>query len=498
MINKNQIFICYAHEDKEWLKKTHTHLHPLIRNGTIEVFADTEIQYGGKIIQTIKEKISSAKIAIFLVSADFFASDFIYHEEIPPFLAAAEQHDTIVLSIIISHCGFIDSPLSIYRAINQPSHPLLEMDKAEQDKVFNELYKFIKTIVPPPKQSPIIDTKKNQTASLNKNCIDAENHLLHGQFEQAVQEATAILEEEPNNADALLIRARANAFFYKRENNYIRDAAQALVIVKDRKDCIGLMQYAHALFLLGRYKLALEHINKLITNEFTNTPIPETNQCLYKAVFLRMRIENILMEYTNAIADADWLLSINKNDWQVLFRKGQAYLGLKDYEEAVRCENIAIEHIPDFWLIYDIRGTAYSKLNKIQYALDDFSKLLEKAPWYNDTRKYKAAMLTDLKRYPEALSEIAVAFMYEPNDINVLSMQAETFLNLGDYHKAKKIAETLLKHDSKDEFALEILETIETKTRKINGNTNITNNPVKTEPPPINKKSSIFDLIRRF
>ena len=107
-------------------------------------------------------------------------------------------------------------------------------------------------------------------------------------------------------------------------------------------------------------------------------------------------------------------------------------------------------------------------------------------------------MLTDLKRYPEALSEIAVAFMYEPNDINVLSMQAETFLNLGDYHKAKKIAETLLKHDSKDEFALEILETIETKTRKINGNTNITNNPVKTEPPPINKKSSIFDLIRRF
>ncbi|NOS88625.1 MAG: TIR domain-containing protein [Methylococcaceae bacterium] len=500
MINNKKVFICYSHEDKEWLEgKILTHLSPLVRNKTIELFDDTKIPYGGKIEQTIREKLSSAEIAIFLVSADFFTSKFIQDIELPVLLEAAEQNGTVVLSIIISYCAFEDSFLSIYRAINPPSRPLLEMGRAEQDKTFYELYKFIKTILPSPEteQGPIPDQKKSLNKT-NEDCVSAEKHIFNGQFEQAIREATAILEEEPNNVDALLIRAWANNLFYKTEDNVIRDAAQVLVAVKDRKDCIGLMQYAYALFLLGRHKLALEHINKLIAKEVTNTPIPETNPCLYKAAFLRMRIEYALMEYTNSIKDADWLLSINKNDWQVWFRKGQAHLGLKEYEEAVRCENIAIEHIPDFWVIYDIRASAYGGLKKFQNALDDCSNLLEKAPWYNSTRRYKAAILTDLKRYTEALSEIGIALMYEPNDIPVLEMQSESLFNLGDYSNAKKSAENILKCDTKNEYAIDILSKIETKNKDVS-NINFPNNPKILPPlPPINKKSSIFDLIRRF
>ncbi len=493
----NEVFICYSHKNKEWLEKTRTHLHPLVRSGIIDLFDDTQIPYGGNLKQIIREKIYSAKIAIFLVSADFFASDFIDLEELPPLLAAAERNGAIALSIIISHCGFEDSFLSVYRAINQPSRPLLVMGEGERDKVFNDLAIFIKTILPTIPQSlkpPSIPERTTSPSQTNKIKI-AEDHLLWGKFELAIQEATAILENEPNNADALIIRARANAFFYKTEDNYIRDAAQALISVKNRKDCVGLMQYSQALFLLGWNKLALEHIHKVIAEEFANTPVPETNQHLYNAVSLRMRIENALREYTDAIADADWLLSVNESDGQVWFRKGQAHLGFKDYEEVIRCENIAIKLIPDYWVIYDVRGEAYSRLNRVQDAFNDFSKVFDKAPWYNTTRKLKAAILTDSKRYTEALSEIAVALIYDPNDSHVLSMKAESLLSLGDYQNAKKAAEIALQHNPTNEFALRVLSEIETKNKEVS-NANLPNQP-KIPPLPIKKKSSIFDFIKK-
>ena len=255
------------------------------------------------------------------------------------------------------------------------------------------------------------------------------------------------------------------------------------------------MQYSQALSLLGWNKLALEHINKVIAEEFTNTSTPETNELLYQAVSLRMRIAYSLNECADAIADADWLLSIKENDGQVWFRKGRAHLGLKDYEEVIKCENIAIKNIPDFWLIYDVRGNAYSMLNKVDDAFDDFSKVFEKAPWYNATRRLKAAILTDLKMYPEALSEITIALMYEPYDINVLSMKAETCLNLGDYKNAKKAAETFLQQNSKDEFALGILSTIEATNKKTENSSN--QEKVISQPKPPPKKRSIFDFIKK-
>ena len=150
----NEVFICYSHRNKEWLEKTRTYLHPLVRNGAIDLFDDTKIPYGGDWKKIIKDKVASAKIAIFLVSADFFASDFIDLEELPPLLAAAERNGAIALSIIISHCGFEDSFLSVYRAMNQPSRPLLEMGEGERDKVFNNLAVFIKTILPSVPQTP--------------------------------------------------------------------------------------------------------------------------------------------------------------------------------------------------------------------------------------------------------------------------------------------------------------------------------------------------------
>lgn len=456
---REKIFISYCHADNDWLKRVQVHLSPLVRNGITDYWDDTKLQPGVKWKQSIIEKISFAKVAIFLVSADFLASDFINLEELPPLLATAEQGGTTILSIILSSCGFDNSPLSIYQTLNPPSRPLLKMERGEQEEVFNALSTFIYRLEEPVEQNTS-SYKNKPSLNQQQKIQDAENYLFQGQFELAVKEASSILEHEPNNTDVLLIRARANTCIHKKDEDIIYDAAKALISVKGREDCVGVLQYANSLFLLRKDRLALDYINKLIPNKYPNTSTYESNQCLYKAVSLRMRIELVLGDYSNTIADADWLLSIDQSDGHAWYRKGKAYSSLENYNEAIRCLNLAIKYIPDDWVFYDERSLVYGKLKMDHEALNDCSKVLEKAPWYNYSRKYKAAVFLDIKKYPEALSELTLALMFDPNDDSILTMRAHAYFYLGDHLNAKKDAESALKHNSKNEDALTILEAI--------------------------------------
>jgi len=45
---RNEVFISYAHEDKEWLARLQTVMRPLIRNQTVSVWDDTRIETGQK------------------------------------------------------------------------------------------------------------------------------------------------------------------------------------------------------------------------------------------------------------------------------------------------------------------------------------------------------------------------------------------------------------------------------------------------------------------
>lgn len=38
---RDQVFISYSHKDKKWLERLHPTLKPLVRHGTVSVWADT-------------------------------------------------------------------------------------------------------------------------------------------------------------------------------------------------------------------------------------------------------------------------------------------------------------------------------------------------------------------------------------------------------------------------------------------------------------------------
>jgi hypothetical protein len=85
-----RVFISYSHADKPWLERLKRHLKPLVREGQLDCWDDTHIRPGDDWKQEIRTALDTAQVAVLLISADFFASDFIDENELPPLLLAAQ------------------------------------------------------------------------------------------------------------------------------------------------------------------------------------------------------------------------------------------------------------------------------------------------------------------------------------------------------------------------------------------------------------------------
>lgn len=139
LINKS-VFISYSHKDKKWLERLQVFLKPLRRTYNIVFWDDTQIQPGTDWRESIRQALEASQMAIFLVSPDFLASDFITQEELPALLGAAEKRGTKILSLILRPCRFEQTPgISKYQAINKPTEPLNMLKQYEQDAYFVEL-----------------------------------------------------------------------------------------------------------------------------------------------------------------------------------------------------------------------------------------------------------------------------------------------------------------------------------------------------------------------
>jgi hypothetical protein len=147
---RTKVFISYSHADKDWLDRLKRHLKPLIREGNLDYWDDTHIRPGDDWKQEIQNALDTAQVAVLLISADFFASDFIDETELPPLLDAAKAKGVRILPVIISASRFARNPdLARFQAVNPPSRPLNDMLPAEQEKVLDRLAHTIESIFDP-------------------------------------------------------------------------------------------------------------------------------------------------------------------------------------------------------------------------------------------------------------------------------------------------------------------------------------------------------------
>jgi hypothetical protein len=143
---KNAVFISYSHKDAQWLTDLKRHLGGF--KSKINLWDDTRISTGTPWKKEITQAISDARVAILILSADFFNSDFITTEELPKILSEAENEGTVVMSVVLKPCLVHEYPeIMLYQFINSPDKTIIEMAESEKEHTWLKLAMEVKKYV---------------------------------------------------------------------------------------------------------------------------------------------------------------------------------------------------------------------------------------------------------------------------------------------------------------------------------------------------------------
>jgi hypothetical protein len=146
---RTQVFVSYSHKDKKWLEKLRTMLQPLVRNEAIEVWDDSRIKPGAKFKEEIQQALTTAKVAVLLVTPDFLASEFIQERELPALFSAAEKEGLTIFWIACSASGYEGTPIEEYQAANDPKRPLDGLSRARLNEELVSIARKIKSAMVP-------------------------------------------------------------------------------------------------------------------------------------------------------------------------------------------------------------------------------------------------------------------------------------------------------------------------------------------------------------
>jgi chemotaxis protein histidine kinase CheA len=141
---RHQLFISYSRADREWVDRLKTMLAPLVRGDDFRLWDDSQIPPGARWQEEIARALTTARVAVLLVSADFLHSDYVNNKELPPLLRAAQEEGLVLLWVCVRHCLVEDTPIHAFQAAIDPGRPLAALAPWEQDEALAKVAKAIK------------------------------------------------------------------------------------------------------------------------------------------------------------------------------------------------------------------------------------------------------------------------------------------------------------------------------------------------------------------
>lgn len=107
-----QIFISYAHQDENILKRLSQHLASLRRQGIISLWHDKCLRPGDEWEEKIDQNLESADIILFIISSAFISSDYCWGIEMKRAIEKHQKKESHVIPIIARPVDFTGAPFS--------------------------------------------------------------------------------------------------------------------------------------------------------------------------------------------------------------------------------------------------------------------------------------------------------------------------------------------------------------------------------------------------
>ncbi|HJP92701.1 MAG TPA: toll/interleukin-1 receptor domain-containing protein [Pyrinomonadaceae bacterium] len=102
---RTNVFISYSHEDDAWRRRLSQHVAILFREGLIDLWSDRQIGVGNDWEKEIEAALTTARVALLLISPAYLASEYIWKNEIPRIIAHSKDGMRIV-PLIVRPCAW--------------------------------------------------------------------------------------------------------------------------------------------------------------------------------------------------------------------------------------------------------------------------------------------------------------------------------------------------------------------------------------------------------
>jgi predicted O-linked N-acetylglucosamine transferase (SPINDLY family) len=229
----------------------------------------------------------------------------------------------------------------------------------------------------------------------------------NGKLGQAEVLCRSVLDQQPDQADALLLRAVIE----------VRTGRPALAVESVRRSIQQYPSRAAAHALLADALLTLEQPRGALESYETALRLDSN---LVSAIFGRANALYDLGQLREAVTDYDRVLERQTDDAEALRNRGNALLGLRCFEAAVESYDRAILVNPSDLTALNNRGSALLSLRRVEAALYGFESALAIDPDHPEASYNRGCALRELGRYPTALEAFDRALQFGGNRAEIL------------------------------------------------------------------------------
>lgn len=173
-----RIFYSYALEDTELVERLSKFLRPLQNNNKINEWHNRMIMPGTAWESEINANLESAHLILFMVSADFLASEYCFGVEVEKALDRLKKGEVKIVPILLKPCLWRESRFSELQIIPRNAHAITSWASTEEafNNVAEEIQKLVsaqppESVIPVAGQNEIyrfdasIDLVRNQVRS---------------------------------------------------------------------------------------------------------------------------------------------------------------------------------------------------------------------------------------------------------------------------------------------------------------------------------------------